>query len=238
MQQGMDQLSDALGQQRALRDDTQQQQQQERNGQNSQQNQQPSQQGQQQNQQQQQQQQQSAQAGGGGSQHGGQGGDDLADRQSQIRQGLSAAQHAAHQAGATPSPDLDAAGQAMQRSEQALRTGNLGEASSAQDTALDRLRDGAAQLSSQMRAGGEQSGQSQQPQQGQGAADPLGRAPESAQGDGNSGSQMRIGNTSGGADSDRVRAILNEVRRRAEDPNRPQAEREYLRRLLDQFNGN
>jgi len=31
--------------------------------------------------------------------------------------------------------------------------------------------------------------------------------------------------------------ILNEIRRRAEDPNRPEAERAYLRRLLDRFGG-
>jgi hypothetical protein len=36
---------------------------------------------------------------------------------------------------------------------------------------------------------------------------------------------------------DRVRSreILDELRRRAQDPRRPQAEREYLQRLLDRF---
>jgi hypothetical protein len=33
----------------------------------------------------------------------------------------------------------------------------------------------------------------------------------------------------------RSREILNELRRRAQDPRRPEAERQYLRRLLDRF---
>jgi hypothetical protein len=33
----------------------------------------------------------------------------------------------------------------------------------------------------------------------------------------------------------RAREIFDEIRRRAQDPNRPEAEREYLRRLLDRF---
>jgi hypothetical protein len=32
-----------------------------------------------------------------------------------------------------------------------------------------------------------------------------------------------------------VQDIFNEIERRAQDPNRPEAEREYLRRLLDRF---
>jgi hypothetical protein len=37
------------------------------------------------------------------------------------------------------------------------------------------------------------------------------------------------------SDPVRAREIFDEIRRRAQDPNRPAAEREYLRRLLDRF---
>ncbi len=214
MQQSMDELSQAMGEQRALRDDTQQQQ--------SQQTRQQSQPGEPQ---------QSA-SGGGGSQQGGQGGQNLADRQSRIQQGLTQAQRSAHDAGASSSPDLDAAGRAMQESEQALRSGDLRGAETAQDTALDRLRRGASQLSSEMHDGdkGDSAGDT-------GGADdterdPLGRA--SGGGDATNPNMRLNGNL---APAMRARQLFDEIRRRADDPNRPEAEREYLRRLLDTFDG-
>lgn len=223
MQQSMDQLSRTMGEQRALRDDTQQQQQGQR--------------GQQQNQQGQQQQSQAG--GGGGNQQGGQGGQNLADRQSRIQQGLNQAQHAADQAGATPNPDLDAAGRAMQQSEQALRAGDLRSAETAQDTALDRLRRGAAQLSQDMQDSDEQQDGANGRSNGLNR-DPLGRTSgDAGQGDRNGNGQgargMRIDGTSSG--EMRARELFDEIRRRADDPNRPEAEREYLRRLLDTFDG-
>jgi hypothetical protein len=217
MQQSMDQLSQAMGEQRALRDDTQQQQ--------GEQDQQQNQQGQQQ--------QQSQAGGGGGNQQGGQGGQNLADRQSRIQQGLNQAQRSADEAGSAPNPDLDAAGRAMQQSEQALRAGDLRGAETAQDTALDRLRRGASQLSQQMHDGenGDQSGSTAGTDSS--GRDPLGRA---ANGGGDpSNPNMRLnGNLSGQM---RARELFDEIRRRADDPNRPEAEREYLRRLLDTFDG-
>jgi hypothetical protein len=36
---------------------------------------------------------------------------------------------------------------------------------------------------------------------------------------------------------EQVRDILDELRRRAQDPRRPVAEREYLQRLLERFSG-
>lgn len=224
LQQSMDQLSQAMGDQRALRDDTQQQQgQQDQQGQQSQQGQQQNQQGQQQ-----------SQAGGGGNQQGGQGGQNLADRQSRIQQGLSQAQRSADQAGSAPNPDLDAAGRAMQQSEQALRAGDLRGAETAQDTALDRLRRGASQLSQQMHDGeqGDRSGSNSGTDSG--GHDPLGRATNTGGGDPSNPDMHLNGNLSGEM---RARELFDEIRRRADDPNRPEAEREYLRRLLDTFDG-
>ena len=218
MQQSMDQLSQAMGEQRALRDDTQQQQGEQ--GHDRQQQLDP------------QGRQQSQAGGGGGNQQGGQGGQNLADRQSRIQQGLSQAQRSADQAGSAPNPDLDAAGRAMQQSEQALRSGDLRGAETAQDTALDRLRRGASQLSQQMHDGeqGQEGGATGQANDAD--RDPLGRAPNGT-GVGDRG--MRLDGTSSG--QMRARELFDEIRRRADDPNRPEAEREYLRRLLDTFDG-
>src|SRR5690606_29079837 len=93
MQQSMDQLSEAMGEQRALRDQTEQAQQQQQQGQQS-------------------------QGGSGGDQQGGMGGDELAQRQAEIRQGLAEAQRMSEQAGGAPSEDLNAAGEAMRRAEE------------------------------------------------------------------------------------------------------------------------
>ena len=61
--------------------------------------------------------------------------------------------------------------------------------------------------------------------------DPLGRSTNGA-GDGSSRDMRLNGNLSTDM---RARELFDEIRRRADDPNRPEAEREYLRRLLDTF---
>jgi hypothetical protein len=196
MQQSMDELSEAMGEQRALRDETQQQQQQQ------------------------------SQNGGGGDQQGGEGGDALAERQAQIRQGLAQAQSMADDAGAAPSNDLNAAGQAMRQAEDALRRGDLEGAEAAQSAALDSLRAGADALAAEMRARGREG------EDGEGGGetgrDPLGRASAA----GGTDSEGTVPTT---ADPVRAREIFDEIRRRAQDPNRSETEREYLRRLLDRF---
>jgi hypothetical protein len=185
LQQSMDELSEAMGEQRALRDETQQSQ----NGQ------------------------------------GGQSGGQLGDRQAAIRQGLAEAQRMADDAGAAPSEDLDAAGEAMRRAEDALRRGDLDAAEAAQDAALENLREGAEALSAEMRdreREGEQGNEA-----GEAGRDPLGRSIN-----GGSDSEGTVPTTT---DPVRAREIYDEIRRRAQDPNRPEAEREYLRRLMDRF---
>ena len=212
MQQSMDNLSDTIGQQRALRDDTQQQD----NQQNPENPQQAPQQGDQRN----------SSGGSSGQQQGGQGGGgDLAQRQAQIRESLSQAQHMAGAAGAEPSQALNDAARAMQQSENALRRGDFAGAQSAQNTALEQLRQGADQLAADIRARGGREARSGQT----GPRDPLGRlAPGGGVGDGDTAVPTQI-------DPARAREIFDQIRRRAQDPNRPEAEREYLRRLMDRF---
>jgi uncharacterized protein (TIGR02302 family) len=110
------------------------------------------------------------------------------------------------------------AGKAMGEAGQALGRKDMGNAGSAQNQALDALRQGAQQLADEEGQNGKVPGERE---------DPLGR----------SGSPL--GNTGikipGQADLTRARAILEELRRRAAQMNRPQAERDYLDRLLKAF---
>ncbi len=197
MQQSMDELSETMGEQRQLRDETQQQQ-------------------------------SEGQGGSGGEQQGGQGGDELAQRQAEIREGLEAAQQMADQAGAAPSEDLNDAREAMRRAEDALRRGDLEGAEDAQSAALENLREGAEALATEMHERGRQREGSEQGDNGAGR-DPLGRDTSGA-GAGEGGANIPTQ-----SDPVRAREIFDEIRRRAQDPNRPEAEREYLRRLLDRF---
>lgn len=175
-------------------------------------------------------------AGGGGEQEGGQGGGELADRQSQIRQGLAEAQRLAEEAGSAPSDDLNAAGEAMREAENALRRGDIEGARNAQSIAMDDLREGAEAVAARMRESEGNSGRNAlETGEGNGPPieDPLGRDPSAGR---NDDAYRGIGAANGG-DASRSRAVFDDILRRAQDPNRPEAEREYLRRLLDRFGG-
>lgn len=197
-EQQLDALAEAMGEQRALRDETQQQQQQ----------------------------QQSA-GGSGGENQGGAGGEELARQQAGIRQGVAQAREQGEGEGAAATAQLDAAERAMRQAEAALMRGDLNAAEAAQTAALESLREGADQLAAEQREGGE-AGEEGGPSS---ARDPLGRPARSSGGVG-AGDETRV---PGSFDPVRAREILDEIRRRAEDPNRPQEERDYLRRLMDRF---
>lgn len=113
---------------------------------------------------------------------------------------------------------LREAGKAMNEAGQALGRKDLANARSAQNQALDALRQGAQALADEAEKGGQQAG---------GHDDPLGRSGSPL---GSSG--MKI---PGAAELARARAILEELRRRDAQMNRPQAERDYLDRLLKAF---
>lgn len=160
----------------------------------------------------------------------------LADRQQALRDELSRQQGQMPGAG-TPEGDaardaLDRAGRAMDGAEQSLRQDDYAGAIDQQSEAMEALREG-------MRALGEAMAQQQQNQTGQGMTDgdmqaqnrdPLGR---------NSGSNGSLGtqeNLLQGEDVyRRARELLDEIRRRSGDTERPDVERDYLQRLLDRF---
>lgn len=127
---------------------------------------------------------------------------------------------------------LDRAGRAMEEAEDALRRDDYAGAIDRQSEAMEALREG-------LRALGEQLAQDQESQPGQGEAesdrrannrDPLGRNPGSRGGIGSEESMLQ------GEDVyRRARDLLDEIRRRSGDGERPLRELDYLRRLLDRF---
>ncbi len=132
---------------------------------------------------------------------------------------------------------LDDAGRAMEEAERALRDGDLNGALDRQAEAMESLRDGMRNLGEALAQENRQEGQpgstpdsrlSEADPRGQ--RDPLGREP---------GNAARIGsdrNLLQGEDVyRRAQDLLDEIRRRSGDQGRPDAERDYLRRLLDLF---
>ncbi|QBF30427.1 TIGR02302 family protein [Thalassococcus sp. S3] len=178
-------------------------------------------------------QQQQGQSGQGGQQSGEQ---SLADRQQALRNELQRQQGQLPGAG-TPEGDaardaLDRAGRAMDGAEDALRQDDFASAIDQQSEAMEALREG-------MRSLGEAMAQQQQNQQGQGSEqsgrqaqnrDPLGR---------DSGSNGSLSTDEGLLQGEdvyrRARDLLDEIRRRSGEGERPDVELDYLRRLLDRF---
>ena len=199
--------------------------------------------GQQQGQQGQGQQPGSQQPGGQGqaqNQQNGQGGDQagsLADRQQALRDELNRQRGnlpgLSGQAGEAARDALDRAENAMRGAEEALRGDDLAEAIDRQSEAMEALRDGIRNMGEAMaeeqrqRAG--QQGQAEG-NSGNSRNDPLGRT---AGTNGEMGNEREMLN--GLNDHRRAMELEQELRRRSGEGDRPRAERDYLRRLLERF---
>lgn len=146
---------------------------------------------------------------------------DLQKRLEQMMQGM-------QQQGMQPGQELGQAGESMGQAEQSLGQGDSGQALGQQGQALDQLRRGAQQLAEQM---GEGQGEGQG-RQGRSAysEDPLGR-PQRREGP-DFGDSVKV---PGEIEVQRARRILDELRRRFSDQNRPTIELDYLQRLLTPF---
>ena len=166
-------------------------------------------------------------------------GQSLAERQEALRDQLRQQQRGqlpgeGTEEGESARRSLDEAGRAMEEAEQALRDGNLSGAIDRQAEAIENLREGLRNLGEAMA----QENRNQAGNQGEAVGqndrlmprDPLGRS---------AGQNGRIGtdeNLLQGEDVyRRARDILDEIRRRSGEQTRPEAERDYLRRLLDLF---
>ena len=177
------------------------------------------------------------QAAGEGQSGGQDGQGSLADRQQALRDELSRQQDSLPGAG-TPEGDaareaLDRAGRAMENAEDALRRDDLAEAIDSQSQAMEALRDGLQSLGEALaeEQGDQQPGQGQQEANRQAqSTDPLGRGENGTGVDPNA-----EGNVSDADVYRRARDLLAEIRRRSSEGERPEAELDYLKRLLERF---
>ena len=164
----------------------------------------------------------------------------LAERQEALRQELQRQRDGLPnldgEAGDIARRSLERAEGAMEGAEEALRDGDLAEAIDRQAEAMDALRNGMRELG-QALAQNQQAEPGQGTEQGEAAGrpvpgqrDPLGREM------GNSG-QLGTDQELLGREEINRRAeeLLDEIRRRSAEQDRPEVERDYLRRLLDQF---
>ena len=135
-----------------------------------------------------------------------------------------------------PMPEsLGRAERSMREAEDALRRGDQREASRAQRRALDNLQQGLGDLAEQMRQRGPGNGQDQAEiedrEKHSEDRDPLGRS------DGNYGDSVDSGQDKVPLELDRQksREILDELRRRAGEMQRPKEELDYIDRLLKTY---
>jgi len=130
------------------------------------------------------------------------------------------------QFGMQPPSQFGGAQRSMEEAEQALREGDLDGAARAEQRALEQLRQGAQQMAQQMLR--------QMPGQfGRSAdvpLDPMGR-PQRTEGP-DLGTSVKVPEE---IDIQRAREILEELRRRLGDQQRPLLELDYIERLLRRF---
>jgi hypothetical protein len=119
----------------------------------------------------------------------------------------------------------------MEDAEEALRGDDLAGAIDNQADAMESLREGMRNMGEAMAEQQNQGGQGEgDGAPGQAQADPLGR--ESGQG-GRMGTQSEL--LQGEDVYRRARDLLDEIRRRSGEGDRPDLELDYLERLLDRF---
>lgn len=162
----------------------------------------------------------------------------LQQQQEALRRQLENMQKRMQQFGMQPPQGFGEAEREMREAEQQLGRGQQGQgrAAESQGRALEQLRRGAQALAQQMQ---------RQPGQGEqaGPGDPFGRGSrESANPDPLGRDQHNRGDHSrslydppGAAAAQRAQRILEELRRRLSDPNRPPIELDYLERLLRRY---
>jgi uncharacterized protein (TIGR02302 family) len=150
----------------------------------------------------------------------------LNQRQRALRDRLGQLQRGINEKGGQPSEQLEGAKESMQAAEDALERGDLEGATDEQARALDQMRQGAQQMAQEMM----KNMPSRMGQNGDTPRDPLGR-PQRSQGP-DLGTAVKVPEQ---IDMQRAREILEELRRRLGDAQRPAMELDYLERLLKRF---
>jgi uncharacterized protein (TIGR02302 family) len=145
---------------------------------------------------------------------------DLAGEQEQLRQQLGEMMRKLGEQGDPPQA-FGRAERAMRGAGEALKRGEPGEAVGPEGDALDQLQQGARELA-------ERQGGSRSAGAGNGQTDPFGRNGPAT----NSNGDVKL---PAAMDLQKSREILDELRRRAGEADRPRIERDYLNRLLQRF---
>jgi uncharacterized protein (TIGR02302 family) len=152
---------------------------------------------------------------------------DLAKRQQELRDKLQSLVDRFRMEGADAPSQFDGAQKSMGQAQNALGQDDLDQATQAQNQALDSLRKGAQSLAEQMMESGEiQAGKGP----GNNGRDPLGRPDRSNRPD--LGLSVKVPDE---IDIQRAREVLDEIRQRLGDPQRPTFELNYLERLIKPF---
>jgi len=137
--------------------------------------------------------------------------------------------------GRIPGP-LGEAEQAMRRATRALEQGQPGAAVPPQGEAVEKLRQGRRAMQQafqrRLRPGPGRAGQGRVGGEGSAGRDPLGRPTRETGRGGQDTGDVKIPNES---EIQRAREILDTLRRRAGERDRPELEQDYIRRLLDRF---
>ncbi|MDQ0396377.1 TIGR02302 family protein [Labrys monachus] len=158
----------------------------------------------------------------------------LRQQQQALREQLEQMQKSLRDSGADAPGELGQAGKAMRNAEGQLDQGDGDGAVDSQGKAIEALRKAAKGLAQQLaQAQGKARGQGQGQQPGQGGRngrDPLGRQYDNSV-DGMDGPKIP---GKGETPAQRAERVIEELRRRLADPNRPKPETDYLERLLNQ----
>ena len=165
----------------------------------------------------------------------------LAERQQALRDGLNQLRNSlpglSGEAADNAEQSLERAEGAMDGAENALRNGDLAEAIDRQAEAMDALRDGLRNLGQALAENQMdelEEGQGTQTGNAEGRPEPERRDPLGRQ----MGNTGQFGSEESMLQDDinrRAEELLQELRNRSSEQNRPQLELDYLRRLLDRF---
>jgi uncharacterized protein (TIGR02302 family) len=157
----------------------------------------------------------------------------MADEQEALRRELNEMmQRLGQQPGDLPQ-SLGRAERAMRGATGALQRGQPGDAIAPQSEALDQLQEAARSLARQMMGQRGEAGNGY----GESERDPFGRFNPRDEADGglDDGGPMRMGPRTDNYTVEKAKSILEELRRRAGEANRPPIEHDYIDRLLKQF---
>ncbi len=152
--------------------------------------------------------------------------DKLHKKQDELQSELKNLQKDLSERGLKPSDSLKDAEKQMGKSGESLKDGDGSSSAQSQSDALDSLRGGAKDLMKQMQEAMKKNGENGQ-DDGTTPKDPLGRHLDSAKGKSENGAALPQE-----SDMQRARKILEEIRKRLGQSFTPEAEKDYLERLL------